>query len=105
MLTTVRPISDLNELYHQFAEYRFEILGDRLRDVNKLMRDQKRARRTFDTRAAKLFIREQIDFLEHMNKEIVDDEKVIKGVIDDSHLVSEDLKLERSRKRALADVE
>ncbi|KAI2897378.1 hypothetical protein CBS76997_3510 [Aspergillus niger] len=105
VLTTVRPISDLNELYHQFTEYRFEILGDRLRDVNKLMRDQKRARRTFDTRAAKLFIREQIDFLEHMNKEIVDDEKVIKGVIDDSHLVSEDLKLERSRKRALADVE
>ncbi|PYH73857.1 uncharacterized protein BO88DRAFT_432208 [Aspergillus vadensis CBS 113365] len=105
VLTTVRPISNLNELYHQFTEYRFELLGERLRDVNRLMRDQQRARRTFDTRAAKNFIREQIDFLEHMDKEIVEDEKVIKGVFDDSHLISEDLKREHSRKRALADVE
>lgn len=105
VLTTVRPISNLNELYHQFTEYRFELLGERLRDVNRLMRDQQRARRTFDTRAAKNFIREQIDFLEHMDKEIVEDEKVIKGVFDDSHLISEELKREHSRKRALADVE
>ncbi|OJJ71326.1 hypothetical protein ASPBRDRAFT_196837 [Aspergillus brasiliensis CBS 101740] len=105
VLTTVRPISDLSELYHQFAEYRFEILGERLRDANRLMRDQKRARRTFDTRAAKVFIQEQIEFLTHMNNEIVEYDKVIKGVLDDSHLVSEDLKLERSRKRALAEVE
>ncbi|GKZ25709.1 hypothetical protein AbraIFM66951_001568 [Aspergillus brasiliensis] len=105
VLTTVRPISDLSELYHQFAEYRFEILGERLRDANRLMRDQKRARRTFDTRAAKTFIQEQIEFLIHMNNEIVEYDKVIKGRLDDSHLVSEDLKLERSRKRALAEVE
>ncbi|GKZ36896.1 hypothetical protein AbraIFM66950_008160 [Aspergillus brasiliensis] len=105
VLTTVRPISDLSELYHQFAEYRFEILGERLRDANRLMRDQKRARRTFDTRAAKTFIQEQIQFLIHMNNEIVEYDKVIKGRLDDSHLVSEDLKLERSRKRALAEVE
>ncbi|RAH56986.1 hypothetical protein BO85DRAFT_373159 [Aspergillus piperis CBS 112811] len=105
VLTTVRPISNLNELYHQFTEYRFELLSERLRDVNRLMRDQQRARRTFDTRAAKNFIREQINFLEHMDKEIVEDEKVIKGVFDDSHLISEDLKREHSRKRALADAE
>ncbi|PYH93736.1 hypothetical protein BO71DRAFT_326956 [Aspergillus ellipticus CBS 707.79] len=105
VLTTVRPISDLGELYHQFAEYRFEILEERLRDANRLMRDQKRASRAFNTRALKSFIREQIDFLEHMDKEIVDDDKVIKGVVDDSHLVSEDLKLQRSRKRAFVAVD
>ncbi|OOF97848.1 hypothetical protein ASPCADRAFT_43039 [Aspergillus carbonarius ITEM 5010] len=105
VLTTVRPISDLSELYHGFAEYRFEILEDRLREANKFMRDRERARRPFDTRAMKRFIREQIEFLEHMDKEIVDDDKVIKGVLDDSHLISEDLKLQQSRKRAFAAVD
>ncbi|KKK22546.1 hypothetical protein AOCH_004529 [Aspergillus ochraceoroseus] len=99
VLTTVRPISDLGELYLQFAEYRFDMLQDRFRDANKLMRDQQRARRPFDTLRLKQFIREQIEFLEHMEREIVEDEKVIKGVIDDSHLISEDLKLQRSKKR------
>ncbi|EAW10213.1 uncharacterized protein ACLA_046790 [Aspergillus clavatus NRRL 1] len=105
VLTTVRPISDLGELYHQFAEYRFEILEDRLRNANKYMRDQKRASRPFNTRYLKQFIREQIQFLEHMDREIVEDEKVIKGVTDDSHLISQDLKLKRLKKRGLAAVE
>ncbi|PWY86155.1 hypothetical protein BO70DRAFT_386432 [Aspergillus heteromorphus CBS 117.55] len=105
VLTTVRPISDLGELYHQFAEYRFEILEDRLREATRFMRDQKRANRAFNTKALKSFIRDQIDFLEHMDKEVVEDDKVIKGVIDDSHLVSEDLKLQRSRKRAFVAVD
>ena len=74
VLTTVRPVSDLGELYHQFAEYRFEMLQDRLQDANRFMRDQKRARRAFDTRRVKQFIREQIEFLEHMDREIVQDE-------------------------------
>ncbi|KAL2002444.1 hypothetical protein VTN02DRAFT_6752 [Thermoascus thermophilus] len=101
VLTTVRPISDLGELYHQFAEYRFEILEDRLREMNRHMRDQKRARRPFDTLGLKRFLREQIEFLEHMDKEIVEDDKVKMGVVDDSHLISEDLK-ELSRKRDAA---
>ncbi|RAK80693.1 uncharacterized protein BO72DRAFT_370715 [Aspergillus fijiensis CBS 313.89] len=105
VLTTVRPISKLGDLYHQFAEYRFEILEERLRDANRFMRDQKRATRPFDTRLLKQFIREQIAFLEHMDKEIVEDNKVIKGVTDDSHLVSEDLKQRRSKKRSFAAVE
>ena len=74
VLTTVRPVSDLGELYHQFAEYRFEMLQDRFQDANRFMRDQKRARRAFDTRRVKQFIREQIEFLEHMDREIVQDE-------------------------------
>lgn len=104
VLKTVRPISDLSELYYQFTEYRFEMLQDRFRDANKLMRDQKRARRSIDTCALKHFIREQIEFLEHMDQEIVENDKVIKGIFDDD-LISEDLRLERSRKRALAAVD
>lgn len=105
VLTTIRPISDLGELYHQFAEYRFEILEDRLRAVNKYMRDWKRANRRFNTGYLKQFIREQIEFLEHMEREIVDNEKVIKGVTGNSHLISEDLKLKHSKKRELAAAE
>jgi hypothetical protein len=101
VLTTVRPISDLGELYHQFAEYRFEILQDRFRDRNRLMRDRKRAHRSFDTKGTKKFIREQIEFLHHMYKEMVDDDQVKKGFLDDSHLISQDLK-GRSRKRDAA---
>jgi hypothetical protein len=105
VLTTIRPISDLGELYHQFAEYRFEILEDRLREVNKYMRDRKRANGRFNTGFLKQFIHEQIEFLEHMDREIVEDDKVIKGVTGDSHLISEDLKLKQSKKRELAAAE
>lgn len=97
VLTTVRPISELGDLYHQFAEYRFEMLQDRFRDANRFMRDQKRARRRFDTASLKRFIRSQIDFLEHMNREIVEDEKVQKGVL---HLLSEELTQRWSQSRA-----
>ncbi|KAL4921275.1 hypothetical protein BDW62DRAFT_220077 [Aspergillus aurantiobrunneus] len=102
VLTTVRPVSDLGELYLQFAEYRFDMLQDRFRHANKLMRDQQRARRPFDTHRLKQFIREQIDFLEHMDKEIIEDEKVMAGKVDDSDLISEELKLERSKERRVA---
>lgn len=47
--TTVRPVSILGDLYHQFAGYRFEVLQDRFRDANRFMRDQKGVRRQFDT--------------------------------------------------------
>lgn len=99
VLTTVRPTSNLSELYLGFAEYRFEILEERFRDINRYLRDQKRANRPFDTRGVKQFIRNQIEFLEHMDKEIVQDELVKKGVVDDSHLFSEEAKQERSRRR------
>lgn len=76
VLTTVRPVSDLGELYLQFSEYRFEMLQDRLRDMVRHLRDQKRANRQFNTGEVKRFIRDQIDFLNHMDNEIVDGSKV-----------------------------
>lgn len=100
VLTTVRPVSDLSELYFQFSEYRLEMLEERIRGQLKEMRERKRARRPFKTHDLKHFIAEQEKFLAHMNREIVDDDKVKKGIIDDSHLVSEELK-QRSKKRAL----
>ncbi|OJD18722.1 hypothetical protein AJ78_01259 [Emergomyces pasteurianus Ep9510] len=104
VLTTVRAISDLSELYFQFSEYRLEMLEERVRMQLKEIRDRKKARRNFNTKAIKQFLAEQEKFLAHMNKEMVDDELVTKGFTDDSHLVSEELKA-RSKKRTHATCE
>ncbi|OKL64445.1 hypothetical protein UA08_00195 [Talaromyces atroroseus] len=100
VLTTVRPISDLKELYHQYAEYRFEILQDRLRDMERKMRDLKRANRPFDTEGTKAFIREQIQFFETMDQQMVSDQYVQKGYIGDDHLVSDETR-ENFKKRGI----
>lgn len=99
VLTTVRPISDLSELYFQFSEYRLEMLEERIRSKLKSMRERRRAQRRFDTQGIKRFLATQERFLAHMNKEMVDEEKVIMGFTDDSHLISQDL-IQKSRKRA-----
>lgn len=97
VLTTVRPISNLSELYYQFTEYRLEILEERVRNQLKAMRDAERSSRKMNTKALKTFIHDQEMFLAHMNKEMIDDELVVKGSVDDSHLFSEFSKVKRKR--------
>lgn len=100
VLETVRAISDLPELYFQYAEYRLEILEERIRAHLKAIREQKRAKDRFDTKATKAFIADQADFLHVMLLQMVDEDKVTKGFTDgESHLLSADLK-EQSKKRA-----
>ena len=99
VLTTVRAVSDLPELYSQYTEYRLEMLEERIRAHLKEIRNRKRAHRRFNTTASKLFVAEQEVFLAAMNREMIDEDKVIKGFIHDSHLLSGDLK-ERWKKRA-----
>jgi hypothetical protein len=98
VLTTVRAISDLSELYSQYAEYRLEMLEERVRAHLKAIRDRKRARRSFDTAGTKAFMAEQRTFLDSMLREMVDDELVTMGFTDDSHLLSEDLKSQQRGK-------
>ena len=97
VLTTVRPISNLSELYYQFSEYRLEILEERIRYQLKTMRDAERSGRKLNTKALKAFLYDQELFLAHMNKEMIDDELVTKGSIDDSHLFSDFAKGKRQR--------
>lgn len=100
VLTTVRAISDLPELYSQYAEYRFEMLEERVRSQLKEVRQQRQARRGFNTAATKAFITEQKAFLDSMLRELVDEDKVTIGFTDgDAHLLSDDLKVQ-SRKKA-----
>ncbi len=88
VLTTVRPISNLSELYYQFTEYRLEILEERIRTQLKALRENETRGKKMNTKALKSFLREQELFLAHMNKEMVDDDLVTKGCVDDSHLFS-----------------
>jgi len=100
VLTTVRAISDLSELYSQYAEYRFEMMEERVRAQLKEIRERKRARHGFNTAATKAFIAEQKNFLDSMLREIVDEDLVTIGFTDgDAHLLSDDLKVQ-SRKKA-----
>lgn len=103
VLTTVRGISHLKELYLQYTEYRLEMLQDRLQDMLRKMRDRTRANRPYDTVAVKQFIRQQIEFLSAMDREIIDDDKVQHGYIPNGHLISDELK-ERSKKLGTYDI-
>lgn len=102
VLTTVRAISHLPELYYQYSEYRLEMLEERVRKKLKMMREQKRAHRGFDTCAMKDFIKEQEEFLAVMNREIVEDSLVTKGFTDNSHLLSTQLKHRNAKKARTA---
>ena len=81
VLSTVRGISDLAVLYRQFVEYRLDILEERVRSK---LREVRKGGNKFDTRAAKAFLNEQEEFLAHTNQQIIPNELVSKGHIDDN---------------------
>jgi hypothetical protein len=79
VLTTVRPISDLSQLYGQFAEYRLEMLEERIRAQLKKIRHRRSAGKKFDSKTVKAFLQEQRDFIAHTNNEIVPEDQVVAG--------------------------
>lgn len=76
MLTTVRPISDLSELYYDFGEYRLEILEERIRSKLRELKTNRRAGKRIETVEFKKFLEQQTAFLKHTNREIVKEDKV-----------------------------
>lgn len=96
-LTTVRPITNLRELYAQFSEYRLEMLEERIRAALKEIRESRAAGRNVSTQKLKLFLDEQQRFLEQTNGEILDEDKVTAGFIDDSHLFTKEKEDEAAR--------
>jgi hypothetical protein len=103
VLTTVRPISDLSELYYEFAEYRLENLEERFRVRLKELRERRRAGKRLDTVALKKWMAEQIGFLEHTNGEMVEEDKVMVGYIDEIPDDPVQETTERPAKRARAE--
>jgi len=91
VLTTVRPISDLSELYYQFSEYRLEMLEDRIRRQLRELRVARDGGKKLAIAQLKEFLKEQEAFLAHMNKEIVADETVTRAFYEDRDVLpSED---------------
>lgn len=78
-LRTVRGISDISEVYYQFAKYRMEILEARVRNQLKRLNDGYMAGKRTNTKELKKFFEEQEQFLQHMNAEMIPDEDVVVG--------------------------
>ncbi|KAG8410364.1 hypothetical protein J3459_017176 [Metarhizium acridum] len=66
ILTGVRGISNLDELYPQYAGYRFGVLAERFREQLREERRRKSSGRCFDINSARAFILEQKEYLESM---------------------------------------
>ncbi|KAI5783557.1 hypothetical protein EDC01DRAFT_663554 [Geopyxis carbonaria] len=74
-LLTVRPVSDLDELYHQWSEYRLELVEERARRLVRRIRERKRVGRGFDVWGVKKDIQALSDFLKETEANIVDPEE------------------------------
>ena len=78
-LNTTRGISDLSQLYYEFASYRLEVVEERIRSQLKCLKNAHIAGKRTDTKALKRFLDEQERFLRHTNKELVPNEEVVAG--------------------------
>lgn len=78
VLNTVRPVSNLSELYGQVAEYQLENMGFRVRRMQEHVKKTRRDGAT-DVKGLKAFLAEEIRILNHLQAEIVEDVK--KGAV------------------------
>lgn len=80
ILSTVRPISNLSDLYGQTVEYQLENAESRIRQMLKNVRDSMKAGAT-DVQAIKSFLNFEIKTLSRLDSEIVDEALVKKGCL------------------------
>lgn len=78
VLNTVRPISNLSDLYGQTVEYQLENAESRIRGMLKKVRDSMKAGAT-DVKSIKSFLDFEVDTLTHLNTEIVEESLVQMG--------------------------
>ncbi|KAF2726721.1 hypothetical protein EJ04DRAFT_547558 [Polyplosphaeria fusca] len=57
VLTTIRPLSDLSELYFQWTRYRIEVLQERLRGMQEVMGEEQEGGRGADGEKIRGFLR------------------------------------------------
>ncbi|KAJ6008306.1 hypothetical protein N7540_012282 [Penicillium herquei] len=72
VLTGVRPISNLSELYTQYTRYRLELLEERVRDCLKEEYYREFAKRPFEIPTMRKFLVEQKEFIESMIEELIE---------------------------------
>lgn len=101
ILTTIRPVSDLRELYNQWTEYRIEIVEERCRRLVKKVRGGKRVGRDFDVEGVKAEIEELKNFLERTSDQLVGKEDCVSDQkVDKEEFDKTEEELCRNRKRA-----
>ena len=81
MLQTVRPVSDLSELYYGFAEYRLKIMEERIRAEREKLTAHHASGGAMDTLGHKEFLEEVIRLASQTQGELVEECKVQKGHI------------------------
>ncbi|KAI9650145.1 hypothetical protein NHQ30_000158 [Ciborinia camelliae] len=82
VLTTVRPVSNLSDLYGQTVEYQLENAEARIRTMLKELRDSMKAGAT-NAKTIKTFLDFEIGQLTHLNNEIVDESLVKMGSLEE----------------------
>lgn len=82
VLTTVRPVSNLSDLYGQTVEYQLENAENRIRIMLKELRDSMKAGAT-TAKSIKKFLDFEIQQLTHLNNEIVDESLVKMGELEE----------------------
>jgi hypothetical protein len=90
-LATVRPISRISDLYFEFGEYRLDIMEARIRAQLANIREKHRAGKTFQTSEFKKFLKEQIAFLQHTDKEMWEEDQIEYGIIKEMNLPNADV--------------
>jgi hypothetical protein len=83
VLNTVRPVSHLPDLYGQVVEYQLENMELRLRRYLKSVREAMKVDR-FDVMAFKAWVAFERHALDHIDREIVEESQVKKGVLSDA---------------------
>ncbi|KAK4552996.1 hypothetical protein LTR86_009920 [Recurvomyces mirabilis] len=79
VLSTVRGISDISELYYEYARYRLEMLEERTRVQLKSLREAHAAGKKTDEKGMKAFLALQKSLLERTDEEILPYEEVVRG--------------------------
>lgn len=72
MLTSIRPISELSELYYQWAKYRAEVVQERLKAMIETLEENHEVGKQTDVRGIKQFLQQQEEYLAVTNREIVE---------------------------------
>ncbi|KAL1595716.1 hypothetical protein SLS60_009405 [Paraconiothyrium brasiliense] len=81
-LRTVRGVSDLNELYYDFAEYRLELLQEQVQHERERVAAARRASEQFATIAHKQFLERVTAFSNQSSHELVEQNEVQQGYIE-----------------------
>ncbi len=72
VLTTVSPISDKNELYTDWVEYRMRLLSDRLLALGAKVREGRSKGENFNLDAVRQYLIEQENYIKRTYKEMND---------------------------------